>query len=383
MRETLTSAWTHIQGFLFPMLREEVGPLTAQHERLVTVLDVARIEAFVQMWPGLPGRPPADRHALARAFVAKAVLNLPTTLALIERLAADAVLRRLCGWESRRGLPSESTFSRAFAEFAASSLPARVHEALIRKTHKDRLVGHISRDATAIEARERPVKRSRCASLKAQPASATAPRKRGRPKKGEAAAKKEPRRLERQAGMTLAEMLADLPTACNTGAKRNAKGHNVSWIGYKLHIDTADGDIPISCLLTSASVHDSQAAIPLASISAGRVTNLYDLMDSAYDAPEIWDKSRALGHAPIIDAKPRRGCKAQAAAEERARRRAGYEPAEAIRYNERTAAERVNGALKDSYGGRTVRVRSHAKVFCHLMFGILALTIEQLMRLVA
>ena len=141
------------------MLREEVGPLTAQHERLVTVLDVARIEAFVKMWPGLPGRPPADRHALARAFVAKAVLNLPTTLALIERLAADAVLRRLCGWESRRGLPSESTFSRAFAEFAASSLPARVHEALIRKTHKDRLVGHISRDATAIEARERPVKR--------------------------------------------------------------------------------------------------------------------------------------------------------------------------------------------------------------------------------
>ena len=375
MRETLTSAWTHIQGFLFPMLREEVGPLTAQHERLVTVLDVARIEAFVQMWPGLPGRPAADRHALARAFVAKAVLNLPTTLALIERLAADAVLRRLCGWESRRGLPSESTFSRAFAEFAASSLPARVHEALIRKTHKDRLVGHISRDATAIEARERPVK--------AQPAPAAAPRKRGRPKKGEAAANKEPRRLERQAGMTLAEMLADLPTACNTGAKRNAKGHVINWTGYKLHIDTADGDIPISCLLTSASVHDSQAAIPLASISAGRVTNLYDLMDSAYDAPEIWDKSRALGHAPIIDAKPRRGCKAQAAAEELARRRAGYEPAEAIRYNERTAAERVNGALKDSYGGRTVRVRSHAKVFCHLMFGILALTIEQLMRLVA
>ena len=375
MREMLTSAWAHIQGFLFPMLREEVGPLTPQHERLVAVLDVARIEAFVQMWPGLPGRPPADRHALARAFVAKVVLNLPTTLALIERLAADAVLRRLCGWESRRGLPSESTFSRAFAGFAASSLPARVHEALIQKTHKDRLVGHISRDATAIEARERPVK--------AQPAPAAAPRKRGRPKKGEAAAKKEPRRLERQAGMTLAEMLADLPTACNTGAKRNAKGHVINWTGYKLHIDTADGDIPISCLLTSASVHDSQAAIPLASITAGRVTSLYDLMDSAYDAPEIWDKSRALGHAPIIDAKPRRGCKAQAVAEELARRRAGYEPAEVIRYNERTAAERVNGALKDSYGGRTVRVRGHAKVFCHLMFGILALTAEQLMRLVA
>ena len=182
MREMLTSTWNHIQGFLFPMLREEVGLLTPRHERLVTVLGMASIEAFVQMWPGLPGRPPADRHALARAFVAKAVFNLPTTLALIERLTADPVLRRLCGWEGRRAVPSESTFSRAFAEFAESGLPARVHEALIQKTYKDRLVGHISRDATAIEAREKP--------LKAPETPAAAPRKRGRPEKGEAAAQK-------------------------------------------------------------------------------------------------------------------------------------------------------------------------------------------------
>ena len=113
--------------------------------------------------------------------------------------------------------------------------------------------------------------------------------------------------------MTLAEMLADLPTACTIGTKRNAKGHTISWTGYKLHIDTGDGDIPISCLLTSASLHDSQAAIPLAVITASRVTSLYDLMDSAYDAPEIRDKSRALGHVPIIDANPRRGGKAEAA----------------------------------------------------------------------
>ena len=157
----------------------------------------------------------------------------------------------------------------------------------------------------------------------------------------------------------------------------------VSWIGYKLHIDTGDGDIPISCLLTSASLHDSQAAIPLAVITASRVTSFYDLMDSAYDAPEIREKSRALGHVPIIDANPRRGGKAEAAAEELARRSAGYETAEEIRYNERSAAERVNGSVKDNYGGRTIRVRGHDKVFCHLMFGMIALTAEQLMRLVA
>jgi hypothetical protein len=42
----------------------------------------------------------------------------------------------------------------------------------------------------------------------------------------------------------------------------------------------------------------------------------------------------------------------------------------------------VNDGLKDDFGGRYVRVRGHAKVLCHLMFGILALTINQLMRLV-
>jgi hypothetical protein len=375
LRETLNNTWDHIQGFLFPMLREEVGPLTPQHERLVVVLDLARIEALVQVWPGLPGRPPEDRHALARAFVAKAVLNLATTSGLIERLAVDARLRRLCGWERASEVPGESTFSRAFAEFAASALPSRIHEALIKRTHKDRLVGHISRDATAIDAREKPVK--------APPTPETPKRKRGRPKKGEVIAKKEPRRLERQTSMTLAEMLVGLPTACTTGTKRNAKGHTTSWIGYKLHIDSADGDIPISCLLTSASVHDSQAALPLATITASRVTNLYDLMDSAYDAPEIWNKSRALGHVPIIDPNPRRGGKATAEAEALAKRRVGFKTAHDIRYNERSGAERVNSALKDSYGGRTVRVRGHAKVLCHLMFGILTLTAEQIMRLIA
>jgi len=57
------------------------------------------------------------------------------------------------------------------------------------------------------------------------PAKKAPKRKRGRPKKGEAVPAKEPRRLELQVNMTLAAMLADLPTACAVGTKRNAKGH--------------------------------------------------------------------------------------------------------------------------------------------------------------
>jgi hypothetical protein len=40
-------------------------------------------------------------------------------------------------------------------------------------------------------------------------------------------------------------MLDDLPHDCNVGTKKNSKGYKESWIGYKLHIDAADGQIPI------------------------------------------------------------------------------------------------------------------------------------------
>ena len=52
-----------------------------------------------------------------------------------------------------------------------------------------------------------------------------------------------------------------------------------SWTEYKLHMDVADGGTPISCIVSSAPLHDSQVAIPLMTMTAQRVQNLYDLMD--------------------------------------------------------------------------------------------------------
>jgi transposase len=339
---------------------------------------LARLEEFLSTTYGLPGRPPADRTAIARAFVAKMVYDMPTTKVLIDRLKSDLQLRRLCGWECKSAIPKEWTFSRAFAEFAESRLPERVHEALIRKSYAGEIVGHISRDSTAIEAREKPVK------TVAKTSEDNTPKKRGRPKKGEERIK-EPTRLEKQiAGMSLTEMLDDLPKACNVGTKKNSKGYKSSWTGYKLHIDAADGGIPISCILTSASSHDSQSAIPLATITSRRVSNCYDLMDSAYDAPEIHAYSRRLDHIPLIDTNPRRNkaLKEELANENKRCKAANYQTAEAQRYNERSTVERVNGRLKDEFGARAVRVRGHAKVMCHLMFGILALTADQLLSFV-
>ena len=183
--------------------------------------------------------------------------------------------------------------------------------------------------------------------------------------------------------MSLAEMLADLPRACSPGVKQNAKGYRTHWIGYKLHMDVADGDIPISAILTSASLHDSQAAIPLATMTAGRVSNLYDLMDSAYDAPEIKAHSRALGHVPLIQPHPRTAAgKQKIRAEARRQKRIGLRTAEHIRYQERSAAERAFANFKDNFAGRMIRVRGPDKVACHVMFGLLALSAIQIMRLV-
>jgi hypothetical protein len=375
LRDTLSQTWFIVQTTLFPWLSEELGPLTEKQQELVTILELIRIEEFIYSSRGFPGRPPKDRTAIARAFVAKSVYNLSTTRALLDRLDTDISLRRICGWERKNDVPDEWTFSRAFAEFSESRLPERVHEAFIKNSYKDEIVGHNSRDATAIEAREKP--------LKKEPSEKEAA-KRGRPKQGEERVKSLTR-IEKQAnGMSLDEMLDDLPKACDVGTKKNSKGYKVSWIGYKLHLDVADGGIPISAVLTSASTHDSQVAIPLAKMSHERVINLYDVMDAAYDVPQIHDKSRQLGHIPLIDVNPRRNqaLKNEMASENKRCRLVGHKTAEAIRYNERSTVERVNARLKDEFGGRVVRVRGHTKVMCHLMFGILALTANQMLILV-
>ena len=372
-------AWINRQRSLLPGLDEELDPLTAKLEHLIIILDTLGLEAFVAPPSRGRGRPPDDRPAIARSFVAKAVLTIPTTSALIERLQIDRALRRICGWERRSEVPSEATFSRAFAEFAAQGLPERVHEQLVRRHLQDHIVGHISRDATEIEAREKPRRRS----SDDPPPPAPPKRKRGRPRKHEVLPSKPLTRIEQQRTQSLDEMRAGLPTQCDVGVKRNSKGFRETWIGYKLHLDTANGIIPIAAILTAASTHDSQVAIPLARTSEQRVVWLYDLMDSAYDAQPIIDDCLAAGRVPVIDRNTRRdtALKAEIAAERARRRLIKIPDPTDLTYNERTTAERANARIKDEFGGRHLRVRGHLKAFCHLMFGVVALAADSIVRL--
>jgi hypothetical protein len=455
LREQLVQFGHLLQSALFPVLETQLGELTESARRLVATLEMIPLTRFIPASRGWIGRPSKDRDAIARAFIAKAVYGFSHTRQLLEALQRDEQLRRICGWETAQRVPHESTFSRAFDEFARMELPQFVHEALIRETQKERVIGHIARDSTAIVAREhypegpekpsKPAPSDHAASNSCQsdnsdnsdnqekleepdksdgsvspdhhhnpkpaqttlaeeplldlvpplphPPAATlaaptpsAPRRGGRKRGPDKRWKggKPPRRvregtrLQQQRTMSLPDMLADLPRACNLGGKKDSNGNNQYWRGYKLHLDVADGQIPISAVLTSASVHDSQVAIPLMTMSTQRVNYCYDLMDSAYDAQHITEHSRGLGHVPIVDP-PQRGRKEGSSILPSTQRQLSW--AEADRYQERTMVERVNARLKDEFGARTVRVRGAVKVMAHLMFGVLALTVDQLLRL--
>lgn len=184
--QDISQYWFKIQGVLFPFLEEELDPLTQKQQQLITILEVVRIEQFIPDYRGFEGRPRKTRSAIARSFVAKMVYNMPTTRYLWERLHSDKSLRRICGWENSRQIPSEATFSRSMAEFAETQLPQRVHEALIKKSYEETeaIVLHNSRDSTAIEAREKPMRKEKAAE-EIEQNDQKFERKRGRPKKGQ------------------------------------------------------------------------------------------------------------------------------------------------------------------------------------------------------
>ena len=56
LKETLSAYWVHVQEELLPWLNDTTcGPLNEHHKQLVSVLGMARIEAFLPGWPGRPG----------------------------------------------------------------------------------------------------------------------------------------------------------------------------------------------------------------------------------------------------------------------------------------------------------------------------------------
>jgi len=249
------------------------------------------------------GRPAKSRQAIFRSFLAKLILQIQTNTLLLCRLRADINLRRLCGFTRIKDLPSESVLSRAFSKFAEEEICQKIHGEMTAEHISDILIGHISRDSTAIHARKKPV------NLKKDVASKIHKRKRGRPRKGEIVEPKELTMIEKQVDMDAYKALQELNLEAAWGCKVNSQGKKNHWKGYKLHLDVTDFGLPVTAVLTGANVYDNQLAIPMEKITGDKITYLYSLMDAAYDAEIIDQFITSEGRIPIIDSNKRRGKK--------------------------------------------------------------------------
>jgi len=307
------------------------------------------------------GRIPYKDQPFFRAAIGKSFLQIPTRERLIDRLRADANFKRICGFSR---VPSRATFSRRFAAFAQIALMDQTLNAMVKRHLRGRLIGHILRDCTAIEAREKP--QNKKADLPMPP---KLPRRRGRPRKGQPKTAKKMTQLAKQARQKASVSLALLDTQSTWGAKKNIQGNIYFWKGYKLHLDVTDMGIPVTAVVTGAKVHDSQLAIPMEKLTERKICHLYSLMDSAYDAQEIRTYIATKGRVAIIEGNKRKG---------KSGRR--LDAAEKQRFKIRTTVERANSYLKDWLLGGKVYVRGIRKVRFHVMSGVVCLAAVKILQ---
>jgi len=268
---------------------------TSDHLALMNIFRVMNPEVFIHdSGKGRRGRPRKTRLGIYKSYIAASVMGITTNSDLRKRLLSDVNLRKLCGFSTRNAVPSESVFSRVFAAFAQGDVSQNVHDAMIAEYVSPLLIGHISRDSTAIHAREKAVNRKKDIPKKKK-------RGRGRPKRGEIRPPKEETVLEKQVDMDPDKALQDINIQPSWGCKVNSQGKKNHWKGYKLHLDVTDFGLPVTAVLTGANVYDNQVAIPMEKLTERKVRFLYSLMDSAYDAGPLRSLILSRNRVPIIE----------------------------------------------------------------------------------
>jgi len=227
---------------------------------------------------------------------------------------------------------SDASMSRKVKQLAGQIDIADLHERLTTSFYEDRLVCNLSLDSTPIDVYEKPVKAEKKKKKD----------KRGRKHKGTSEETEYLKRLEESEQLKelrnngeIKAYLATLENRCSVTGKKNSKG-NMDWrIGYKAHLAVDDNGIPVSYVVTGASVHDTKPAIPLLRMADMRCAFLYALMDSGYWSAEIADFTKGMGKVPVIDPKA-----------DRTGKKAELDPAKKQRYKARTTVERSNSELK-------------------------------------
>ena len=153
MKLTEKVSWLigRLQRSLLPSLEQCcVSPLSQQEKHLVKIIETIEIERHIPRSQAVDG-PTGGGTACDRSqLCGQGSLWLSAYQESDQELRDRPNLRLICGFPKHQDVPSESIFSRAFAEFAKHGLGTVVHNALVQDYLQDELIGHVSRDSTAI-----------------------------------------------------------------------------------------------------------------------------------------------------------------------------------------------------------------------------------------
>ena len=220
-------------------------------ELILTQINVSPLVTALSKQSHLRG-PKGYRVApMIYALIAKQILRISTTSELVRQLKENPVLRYNCGFEVLSKVPSEATFSRFVDKLSESDALLKLFTDLVVQAKELGIVdgSHISIDSTKVDAFEA-----------------------SKPKKD----------------------IVDDGTNPNWGMKRDTHGNNIRWFGWKLHIlSDSHSELPLSVMVTSASVHDGTIAVTLIEAFLKQYRRAfspsYYAMDSGYDYKSVYD----------------------------------------------------------------------------------------------
>src|SRR5690625_3222904 len=283
---------------------------TQKYDAVIAALNLNKLYHAVTKKSRLGAPEELNYAAMIISFAVRYVERIPTIKDLIKRLHDDIAFKLNCGFLVSDSVPSEASYSRLITKLMESGILETEKENVVRQAIEEGFITDetTATDATHFEARDQaPPKEEK---------PKTKPKKRGRKPKEEREqwlkeqAEKEAnmplyeKKIEAQLDASLPELRNGVPQDPKWGIKKNSKGKNVYWYGFKGHLAVgASSQYILQSLFSSGSLNDGKAAIPLLKglhedLSLKSIR--YQTMDAGYDYEPIYEQVHRMGQQSII-----------------------------------------------------------------------------------
>ncbi|MBI2166121.1 MAG: transposase [Chloroflexi bacterium] len=307
-------------------------PIVQELQRLFGNLeDAPLLEALIG--PTRRGPKGHPVYTLWRCFVAKYVLGLASTAALIRELHNNPFIAEACGISSPDAIPHESTFSRFFARLSKYNTAAKVKDvsrALVRRFYEDKpgFGKRVAIDSTTLK------------------------------------------------GWVNGGKSAPSDKQAKWSVKKNTHGKEEFILGYKLHLMVdCEYELAIAANVSPGNTHDvARASNVLREArfgTKGSFQPAYVMADKGYSSRELRTLiARQYGATPVIDIP---------ASHKRALATYGEQttlPGYMALKKQRTAVERVFSRLKGQCSLNRITVRGLRKVTVHCYLSLLSMQVS-------